>query len=145
MPPAIGAIAVSIISAGVTYAASIGVISALAAALITVGLSIATMLLFRPGKRANQGAEIRMKLDSSMPRQVATGLTATGGSLVWSYVQDVGGDVPNRFLCVSKKAVTSLLLRETTTKLRWLAHLIAPRRAGLGCGCVSIGALSLLL
>jgi hypothetical protein len=98
MPPAIGAIAVSIISAGVTYAASIGVISALAAALITVGLSIATMLLFRPGKRANQGAEIRMKLDSSMPRQVATGLTATGGSLVWSYVQDVGGDVPNRFL-----------------------------------------------
>lgn len=98
MPPAIGAILTTVITVGVQYAASVGIISSLTATLITIGLTIATTLLFRPGKRQNQGAEIRMKLDSSMPRQVAVGLTATGGSLVWSYVQDVGGDVPNKFL-----------------------------------------------
>lgn len=67
-----------------------------AAALITV-TATATALMRKPSA-LNQGQELQLKLDPTMPRQVLVGTTATGGSLVWSFTWTDDGGAPNRYL-----------------------------------------------
>lgn len=70
-----------------------------AAAMIASGLATVSAAVLQPkGSTRQQGAELRMKLDPNMPRQVAVGRTATGGSLVWSFTNTDDGEKPNRYL-----------------------------------------------
>lgn len=95
MPPAIVAIAAAVATAAVHAF----VTSALLAAILTVAISVAATLLVRKPKGAlNQGQEVTLKLDPTMPRQIALGRTATGGSLVWAFTYTDNGKKPNRYL-----------------------------------------------
>jgi hypothetical protein len=64
---------------------------------IVVSTAISYLMRPKPGK-GQQGVEIKLKLDPAMPRQVALGLTATGGSLVHAFTYTDDPDKPNRYL-----------------------------------------------
>lgn len=95
MPPAVIAIGAAVASAAV----SIFVSSAVLAAVLTLAITVAATLLTRKPKQdqaqAEQGSlgrELTIKLDPMLPRQVAVGRTATGGSVVWAFTY---GNLPN--------------------------------------------------
>ena len=66
------------------------------AAALAIGM-VAMAFAAKPGK-INQGQELSLKLDPTMPRQVAVGRIATGGSQAWAFTYGTNGDVPNRYL-----------------------------------------------
>jgi hypothetical protein len=82
MPPAIVAAAAAVATAVVqTF-----VTNAIIAAILTIAINVAAVLLLRrPQGRTNQGQEIKLKLDPTMPRQICLGRAATGGSVVWAF------------------------------------------------------------
>ncbi|MEB3067270.1 hypothetical protein, partial [Parvimonas micra] len=96
MPPAVVALAATV----ATVAVKVFVTSAILAAVLTVAITVAATMLMgkRKNSNANQGQELKLKLDPTMPRQVAVGLTATGGSLVWSFTYTDNNKKPNRYL-----------------------------------------------
>jgi hypothetical protein len=97
MPPAVAAIAV----VAASVAVKVFVTSVIVAALLTVAISVAATLLMQKPKGAsklNQGAELRTKIDPTMPRQVLTGLIATGGSCHFVHTATNDAKKPNRYL-----------------------------------------------
>lgn len=73
--------------------------------LITTGVSLIAGRLNKgsggtqpAADRIDQGSELKLKLDPSMPRQIPVGWTATGGSLVWAYTYTDDVKVPNKYL-----------------------------------------------
>lgn len=89
----------SLLSAAVIYSVTSFALKALVVMAATAAL---TMLTRKPKNQAgniNQGAELKLKLDSSMPRQIIVGTNATGGSVVWSHTHTpAGSKVPNECL-----------------------------------------------
>lgn len=69
---------------------------------LLVGIMFIAQSLNSPKKATSsavdQGQELQLKLDPTMPRQVCLGDTATGGSLVWSYTYTDDDTKPNRYL-----------------------------------------------
>ena len=60
--------------------------------------AISKALTPKAGK-IDQGQELTLKLDPTMPRQVAAGRTATGGSQVWAFTEGNNTDaVPNKWI-----------------------------------------------
>lgn len=97
MPPAVIAVAASI----ATVAVKVFVASKLLAAILIVAISVASMVLTQKRKNTaslNQGQELQLKLDPTMPRQIATGRCSTGGSLAWSFTYTDDSSKPNRYL-----------------------------------------------
>lgn len=100
MPPAVVAVAAAVASWAVTTYVS----SAILAAVLLVAINVAATALTRKAtnRSLEQGQELQLKLDPTMPRQVALGLTATGGSLVWAFTYpptSANKDIPpNRYL-----------------------------------------------
>lgn len=95
MPPALVAVAAAVASAAV----QVYVDSQILAAILLVAISVAAAALTRkPNRSYNQGQEVKLKLDPSMPRQVALGVTGTGGSLVWAFTYTDNSKKPNRYL-----------------------------------------------
>lgn len=91
MPPAVVAIGAAVATAVV----SITVESAIVAALLTLAINVAAYVLTRkPQGKTNQGQELKLKLDPTMPRQIAAGRTATGGSVVWAFTYGHSSGVP---------------------------------------------------
>jgi hypothetical protein len=64
---------------------------------LAINAAIAYLSRPKPG-RINQGQEIRLKLDPAMPRQIALGIVATGGSLGHAFTYTDDSDHPNRYL-----------------------------------------------
>lgn len=96
MPPAIIAAAAAVAS----WAVTTYVTSVILATILLVAISVATSVLIAKltKQRLNQGQELKLKIDSSMPRQIAVGRTATGGSLVWAFTYTDNSKKPNRYL-----------------------------------------------
>lgn len=98
MPPAIIAVAAAV----GTWAVSTYVTSVILAAVLIVAINVAATMLTRKPKNQNgnlnQGQELRLKLDANMPRQLALGRTATGGSLAAAFTYGATSEVPNRYL-----------------------------------------------
>jgi hypothetical protein len=93
VPPAVVAIAAIV----ATVAVEVFVTSAIVAALLTIAINVAaTLLMRRPSgsKARNQGTELKLKLDPTMPRQLALGWCATGGSVVWAFTYGSESGVP---------------------------------------------------
>lgn len=60
--------------------------------------AVAKAMTPKGASRLDQGQEIALKLDPTMPRQVAVGRTTTGGSLVWAFTYTDNAAVPNAYL-----------------------------------------------
>lgn len=95
MPSAVIAVAAAVATAAVkTY-----VVSAVLSAILMVAINVAASALMRKSsKPISNGQELSLKLDPTMPRQVALGNTATGGSLVWAFTYTDNSKKPNRYL-----------------------------------------------
>jgi len=95
MPPAV----VAVVATVATVAVKTYVASKLLAAILLVAISIASSSLMKKSSKAlTQGQELTLKLDPTMPRQVALGRIATGGSLVWAFTYTDDNKKPNRYL-----------------------------------------------
>lgn len=79
------------------YKASAIVRLAIHAAAMLASAFLSQAFASKPGK-IDQGQEIVLKLDPTMPRQVAVGRVATGGSQSWGFTYGTSGDVQNRYL-----------------------------------------------
>ncbi len=60
--------------------------------------AVAKAMTPKGAPRLDQGQEIALKLDPTMPRQVAVGRTTTGGSLVWAFTYTDPGAADNAYL-----------------------------------------------
>jgi hypothetical protein len=84
----------AVINTVITFALRTLVVLAVSAAI--------TSLTGKPKNRTgdiNQGAELKLKLDPTMPRQIVVGKNATGGSVVWTHTDTpTGSKVPNERL-----------------------------------------------
>lgn len=94
--------------------------------LLLIGATmIASQLLASkaPNAATNQGQELTLKLDPTMPRQIAVGTVATGGSNAYSFTYSpLPTDAPNQFLVrvvvLSDAAIQGVLkIMEGTTEL----------------------------
>ena len=101
MPQAIPIIIAAAVKIGtaivVAYKASLIVRIAIHIAAILAITFVSKALASKPGK-INQGQELSLKLDPTMPRQVVVGRAATGGSQAWGFTYGQNGDIPNRYL-----------------------------------------------
>jgi hypothetical protein len=102
MPPVVVAITTAAIHIGAAIAAAYKV-SMIVRVVIMIAMAVASSALSRalakkPGAGLNQGQELTLKLDPTMPRQIAVGRTATGGSQVWAFTFGDTPDVPNKHL-----------------------------------------------
>jgi hypothetical protein len=88
--------------------------SGLVDTLVTVANTGVIGLLLKPkSNKLNQGAELKTKIQTDMPRQVLTGLTASGGSCHFAFTRTDTSKKPNRYLYrviqVSDQPVNNLL------------------------------------
>lgn len=101
MAPVVMAAAAFVVKVGTVvvaaYKASAIVRMAIHVAAMFAVSAITKALAAKPGK-IDQGQELQLKLDSTMPRQIAAGKIATGGSQVWAFTYGDSSDVPNRYL-----------------------------------------------
>lgn len=106
MPQAVPAIVATVVKAATAFAAAykahLVVRVATAVTLAVVSGAVAKKLAKKPSQSGgfDQGTEIKLKLDPQMPRQIALGRCATGGSLVaaWTYTNPAEPDSPNKYL-----------------------------------------------
>lgn len=78
-----------------------------------IAISLVSMAFAaKPGK-INQGQELTLKLDPTMPRQIPVGRVATGGSQAWAFTYGSTNDVPNRYLvriiALSDRPITNVV------------------------------------
>jgi hypothetical protein len=86
---------------GIDLTAAVGLVSAAVTTVLTVAVVTAAEFLTRlltAAKPINQGAELQLKLDPSQPRQIVSGRTATGGSLVYAFTWTDDSSAPNKYL-----------------------------------------------
>lgn len=92
MPPVVAAIASVLVSIGISTA----VATVIATILVSIALSLATQFLFgKSPPKLNQGQELSLKIDPTMPRQVLLGTTATGGSQAFAFTWSIGSKMTN--------------------------------------------------
>lgn len=103
MPPVIFAIATVITYIAATadiyiaYSVAVEIATVLVVAATLAASNFLTGLLTKP-KVMTQGQELTLKLDPTQPRQIATGFTASGGSLVYAFTWGQFTDAPNHYL-----------------------------------------------
>jgi hypothetical protein len=87
----------ALIAVGVNFWTAISVGEWVAEAVVAAA-AIEAASLFAPKPQAmNQGQELQVKLDPTMPRQVITGIQSTGGSVVWAFTYTDDSN-PNKYL-----------------------------------------------
>lgn len=106
--------------------------------LIVMAATAALQMLSKKPKNSqgsiNQGSELTLKLDPTLPRQILVGKTATAGSVVWAHTHTpAGSKVPNevlsRVIDLSDMPITSLeSVRFGTATLTWSGALTSGSR-----------------
>lgn len=102
----IGAAIVTAYKASMVVRVVIHIAAAIAISLVSMAFAA------KPGK-INQGQELTLKLDPTMPRQIPVGRVATGGSQAWAFTYGSTNDVPNRYLvriiALSDRPITNVV------------------------------------